>query len=377
MEFIYKYCNPNIRDLERPLHGGNIFEKYSKNLNEWKDLIDFSTNINPLGPSKEALNAIQNNLWQISYYPETTSRLLREEISNFFNKQISPESVIVCSGLTELINLTAEVLIQPNNEVLIPVPTYGEYSWAVKKYGGNPRFHFLKAEENFHMDKLIDSIHPNIRAIYLCNPNNPTAYLENPKLLSEIIEFAYKNRTFVFVDEAFIDFCDSNSSLVNKINNHPNLIVFRSFTKFFALTGLRIGYGLANKEIIKLLMKGKLSWNVNCLAQIGAINSLKDQNYIQNTLKIINKEREFLLNSLKNIKNIKVFPSATSYILFQLNSEIDSGIFEEKLMQKRIMIRNCSSFEGLDNSFFRIGIKMRTDNTKLIKNIRTILDEEY
>ncbi|NVM04560.1 MAG: histidinol-phosphate aminotransferase family protein [Candidatus Helarchaeota archaeon] len=376
MEFIYKFCNPNIRDLERPLHGGNIFEKYSKTLIEWKDLIDFSTNINPLGPSKEALNAIQNNLWQISYYPETTSQLLREEISIFFNKQISPESVIVCSGLTELINLTAEVLIRPNNEVLIPVPTYGEYSWAVEKFGGRPMFHFLKAQENFCMDKLIESISPNIRVIYLCNPNNPTARLENPKLLKEIIEYANKNKIFVLVDEAFIDFCDSKSSLVIQINNHPNLIVFRSFTKFFALTGLRIGYGLANKEIIKLLMKGILSWNVNCLAQIGAINSLRDQNYIQNTLKIMNKEREYLLNSLKNFKNIRVFPSATSYILFQLNPEIEPRVFEEKLMQNRIMVRNCGSFKGLDNSFFRIGIKKRADNEKLINIIRKILDEE-
>lgn len=376
MDFLNNKSNPNIKNLKRPAHGGNIYEKYSTNLDKWKELLDFSTNINPLGPSKKALKVIKNNFWQISYYPETNSTLLREEISNYFNKIIPSESIIVCSGLTELIDLTASVFIQVDTKVLIPIPTYEEYAWAVNKYGGQNQFVLLDSNNNFKMDQLIQHITKDLGAIYICNPNNPTSRLENSKFMTEIIELAEKNEILVFIDEAFIDYCDSKSSQIFQINSYPNLIVFRSFTKFFALTGLRIGYGVANKNIIELLMKAKLSWNVNCLAQTAAIYSLKDHNFIIKSLRIMNNEKNYLLNSLNQIDGIKVFPPDTNFILIQLNSNIDPKIFEKKLLKNKIMIRNCGSFQGLDDSFFRIGIKLQNDNKKLIICIKKILEEE-
>jgi len=374
LEFLERKTNLFIKNLKRPAHGGNIFEKFSKNMDDWKDLIDFSTNINPLGPSKEALKIIQNNLWQIPYYPESNSQLLREEISNFFDNIILSEEIIVCSGLTELINLTAEVFIKPNSKVLIPVPTYGEYNWAIKKYGGTSRTISLKPEENFRMNVIIKYLTREISALYICNPNNPTARLEDPNIIEKIVETAGKNEILVFIDEAFIDYCNSDSSFVFKLNQYPNVVIFRSFTKFYALSGLRIGYGVANKKIIEILMKAKLSWNVNCLAQIAAIHSLRDIKYKEETLRIMKREREFLLSALKKINLIKVYPSDTGFILFQLNSNLDPKKFEAKLFENKIMIRNCGNFRGLDNSYFRIGIKVRKDNEKLINCIKQILE---
>ena len=373
MEFFHKICNPNLKNLDHAVHGGNISKKYSKNLDKWKEILDFSTNINPIGPSKNVLTAIENNLWQIAYYPESSSLLLREEVSNFFGNKISPESLIICAGLTELINLTAEVFIQPNSKVLIPVPTYEDYKWAVNKFGGKTKFLNLQSQDNFRMDSIIEYITPDISSIYICNPNNPTARLENSKLMIEIVELANNNNILVFVDESFIDYCDPKSSLIFQIQNYPNLIIFRSFTKFFALTGLRIGYGISNENIIELLMKGKLPWNVNCLAQVAAIYAIRDQIFIRNSRENINKERNYLINSLKNIAGIKVFPSDTGFILFQLKSNIDPNKFEEKLLENKILIRNCSSFQGLDDTYYRIGIKLRKDNEKLIKILKKLL----
>ncbi len=373
MAFLEQICNPNIKNLERPLHGGNIFKKFSKNLEDWKNVIDFSTNVNPLGPSKEAIKAIQDNIWQISYYPESTSQILREELVNFYNKKISSSSIIVSSGLTELINLTAEVFIKPKTKVLIPIPTYDEYAWAVKKFGGIPAFHYLNSEENFQMNKIFESLTQDITALFICNPNNPTARLENSNFLKEVVEAAKKKDILVCVDEAFIDYCDSNSSLVLDIKQNQNLIVFRSFTKFFALTGLRISYGVADEKIINLLMKAKLSWNVNCLAQTAAVCSLKDRNFIEQTLRLIKNEKKFLFESLKRMNGIKVYPSDTGFILFQLMAEINPKEFEKRLLENNIMIRNCGSFQGLNESFFRIGIKFREDNEKLINIMNDIL----
>ncbi|MHA1380034.1 MAG: pyridoxal phosphate-dependent aminotransferase [Candidatus Helarchaeota archaeon] len=375
MEFLEKITNPFIVNLKRPAHGGNIFEKFSNIMDDWKNIMDFSTNINPLGPSKEAIKAMQENLWQIPFYPESNSHILREEISNYFANKISPQSIIVCSGITELINLVVEVFIRPQNKVLIPIPTYEEYGWAVKKIGGRIKYFNLKAQENFGLNNIAESLTRDIKGIFICNPNNPTARLESVNFLSELTKIAYKKGILVFLDEAFIDYCDSKSSLVFKVSQYPNLIVFRSFTKFFALSGLRIGYGVANKKIIKLLMNAKLSWNVNCMAQTAALYSLRDTNYIQDTLNIINEERKFMLSSLNAINSVEVFSSDTGFIFFRIKPQIDPKIFEASLLKNKIMIRNCGSFQGLDNTYFRIGIKMRKANQKLLTCIKKICEE--
>jgi len=164
--------------------------------------------------------------------------------------------------------------------------------------------------------------------------------------------------------------------LVSEVENYPNLFILRSFSKIFGLAGLRIGYGVAHSDIIDLLSRVKTPWNVNCLAQVAAITALNDDEYLRRTLKLIKSERAFLLHELKKIDGFKVFTTHANFILVDIR---DSGFtateLKERLLKYGILIRDCSSFRGLDKYYIRIAVRKRWENERLIKTLKKVLNE--
>lgn len=345
-----------VLNLKKAIHGGDVW-----NFSDVK--IDFSSNVNPLGPSEKAMKAVKNSLWKCAHYPDSNTRELKKALSEYLG--VSTENIIVGNGSTEMIKNFCEAFINKGDEILIPQPTYSDYEVYARLYGAKIAFVPDK--------KTISTINSKTRAIFLCNPNNPTG--RAVEKLEEIIEKAQNYSALVFLDEAYTEFTDQES-FCSRIEDFENLFVLRSLTKFFALPGLRMGYGIANKEIIECLEKLRLPWNLNTLAQVAAIESIEDGKYIRESKKFMKKERDFLYKELSKIQNLKVFPSEANFFLIDLRKAgIKASTAKKKLIEKGMLIRDCSSFRGLNEYFIRVCVRNREENVGLVRELKSIVGE--
>jgi len=369
---ITELARNEIKDLEPCIHGGDIWKSAREYGLHYENILDFSANVNPLGPSRKAMEAIKNSFWQIPFYPDSNSTALREAISH----HIEEVNVIAGNGSTELIYLFSEVFIEKGEESLIPAPTFGEYENAVRKVGGKTRHIKSNLDFTINLTNVLKEIRPATKAIFLCNPNNPTSTLIPKENLLEMIEEASKEHVLVFLDEDFMEFVDEGRrfSLASEVETYQNLFILRSFTKVFGLTGLRVGYGIACEEIINLLLKAKIPWNVNCLAQAAAIVALRDVEYLEKTRGLISEEKPFLLNKLRQIKDFKVFPAHANFIFIDVRQTgFTAAQLKEKMLKYEILIRDCSSFRGLDEYYIRVAIRTRQDNEKLLAVLKKLI----
>ena len=354
--------NPNTVSHIPASHGG-IFS--IKNPNE--KIIDFSSNVNPLGCHPGVKKYLKKQLQKIHIYPDSESTRLRSNLKWFTG--ISTSQILIGNGATEIIYNFCSAFVNKKSKVLIPCPTFSEYEKAVKFSSGKIiPFKSLNLNEDFQ--KFIAKI-PIKGIVFICNPNNPTGEILSKKNMEQIVKIAEKKSTLVFVDETFIELVpDSNPSLVKTIKKYENLFILRSFTKSFGLAGLRIGYGLGSKKIIETLQRIKIPWNVNCIAQSAASAALCYSNFLDKSRQNIKKEKFFLMNSLSKLEWMSCFNSSTNFIL--IKTKINSKILQKKLLKKNILIRDCSTFCGLNENYVRIAVKNRKENQILIKSLGEI-----
>ncbi|MFH1994635.1 MAG: threonine-phosphate decarboxylase CobD [Nitrospinota bacterium] len=349
-------------------HGGNIWTQDQKIRGK---IIDFSASINPLGFPKGVKNVIRKNIDSIVHYPAPKSDDLKKSLANIH--EIDSDNLLIGNGSIELIYLIVGAL--GAQRVLIPIPTFSEYEFASR--GARAKCLFLKSNEKtgFKIDteKLLRLI-PQVDLVFLCNPNNPTGQLFKKMDILEILSVCHKNNTILIIDEAFIDFVSGNKgeiSLISEAATLKNLLVLRSLTKKFAIPGLRLGYLVGERSLIRNISCHLYPWNVNRLAQVAGMEAIEDQAYIKKTELFINRERSFLRKGLKGIEGVKLFDSTANYFLCKLENRVafDVNRLQEKLIDKNIIIRNCSNFRGLSNRFFRVAIRKRADNVSLIKSL--------
>jgi threonine-phosphate decarboxylase len=374
MKFTSRLVRENIKDLKPCVHGGEVWEAASKNGLREEEILDFSSSVNPLGPSKMALEAIKANLGHIPSYPDSNSSELREAVASHF-EGVSKDNVVAGNGSTELIYLFVETFMKKGDVALIPAPTFGEYERAVRRIGEEPKHVKPNADFQFGLEVFARDL-SGVKIVFLCNPNNPTSVLMQPEHLTDIVERAFEENVFVFLDEDFLEFVDGEEhlSLIGKISKYPNLFVLRSFTKIFGLTGLRIGYGVASEEIINSLLNAKIPWNVNCLAQAAAIAALEDEEHLKKTRYLIKGEKAFLTQGLTAIEAFKVFPADANFIFVDVRkSGYTAGELKEKMLGDGVLIRDCSSFRGLDEYYIRVAVKTRRENEKLLESFKNIV----
>ena len=350
-------------------HGGNIYRLAEElGLPESK-IIDFSASINPLGVSKRVGDKIKKGLKDLSHYPDPDTKELRGKIAQYHD--IEPETLLCGNGSTELIYLIPRAF-KPE-KVLIPSPTFSEYERACRttSYKLQVKSYKLKKENNFDInpDEFISSLVTHHSSLpfdmaFLCNPNNPTGRLLKKNDVFEIAEAAKKLKCLLIVDEAFIDF-HPEESVIKDTHDNPYLIVLRSMTKFYALTGLRVGYGVFPSYLINKLKEFKEPWTVNTLAQKAAIAAIRDNEYISKTLRLIKSEKDFLENGFRKI-GIEFFPSDANFYLLRFNNANEIIL---SLLKKGILVRDCSNFAGLDGSYIRIAVKSREDNMQLLEEL--------
>ncbi|MEW6089132.1 MAG: threonine-phosphate decarboxylase CobD [bacterium] len=354
------------------IHGGNIW-LYPEN----KRLVDFSANINPLGIPKSLKINIIRNIDRLINYPEPESTGVKKLLAAYHN--IKEDNLIAGNGSIELIYLIPRALNIKN--ALVITPAFSEYEFALKANKSGIVFHKTKEKDNFKIDiQAVEKLLKNMDAVFLGNPNNPTGnFLEKDELF-ELVKYCEINNKLMVVDEAFIGFLFNGEefSLIEKVNRTKNLIVIRSLTKLYAIPGLRIGYAAGHKDLIKMLRGIQYPWNVNLFAQAAVKDILEADKYIKDTRKNISTEKDFLFNNLRKAEGVKVFCPSVNFILCKLrNRKIkNADELKDKLISKGILIRSCGNFRGLNNEYFRVAIRKRRENIKLIKALKDVLGEK-
>lgn len=354
--------------------GGEILKRADEYAIPLNDMIDFSSNTNPLGPPEGLLNLLKEYLPLIQFYPDQDSDRLKALLGEYL--RIEKERIIITNGASELIYLLSKSLL--SSPCLIPSPTFSEYAYSMESSGKVVRYLKLREDENFriHLDGILQVL-DGLASIFICNPNNPTGNLIRYEELMRIIDEAGRRGVMVVVDEAFIEFdpMSHSSSLINE--DLENLFVIRSMTKFFSIPGLRLGYGVGPKEVIERLEKVKPPWNVNLLAQLAAMEIIKDDDFILKTREFVPNERGFLQDAIAGIEGLFPYPSFANFLLVRLPHFVDSTILTKRLGMRGLLVRDCSSFDPLGKRFIRIGIRKREENLRLIQALKEELSGEW
>ena len=379
-------------------HGGNIYKVFrEKNI---KEILDYSSNINPYGIPESLKKRITENLEVLERYPDPDYVELRQKLANL--NKVNLSDIVLGNGATEIIFLFMKV-INPK-KILIVSPTFGEYERAVKateisgdtvslssSNGDNKNIENKKIEIEYFELKESDDFKLNIGnlknelenkydLLIICNPNNPTGKFLKLAQTEEILKECNKYDTKLFIDEAFIEFLadEMKESIINTEENKKNLFVTRAFTKFFAIPGLRLGYGMYfDKELEKKISEKKEPWSVNNIAEMAGLTVLDDTEYIEKTLKWIVEEKIYMYEKLNEISGIKVYETEVNFITGKIDEKLFSEglnvkVLREKMLEQGILIRNASNFKFLDERFFRLAIKDRESNDRVIKVLKGI-----
>ena len=310
---------------------------------------------------------LKRQLGSISEYPDSDSVNLRKALQWYC--KIPHEQIVIGNGATEIIYNFCKAFLSKKTPVLIPIPTFGEYEAAAKLSGCKITF-FKTMNLASNLDNFIKKI-PKNGCVFVCNPNNPTGKLLSKRNLLKIIQAAKKKSSLAFVDESFIELVsESNQSIIKYVKKFSNLFILRSMTKSFGLAGIRVGYGIGSKQIISILNNLKIPWNVSGLAQHAARAALCSISYLNNAKKIIENESQYLRNSISKIDGFECHDAAANFILIKTKQK--SKTIQKKLLKKKILIRDCSSFRGLNNNYIRIAVKTRKENQKLVKALEKI-----
>ena len=332
--------------------------------------VDCSSSINPLGTSHKAITAIKMNVNSLAAnYPDPECRELKKSLSRYV--KVDPECISVGNGAIEIIYWFAQTA-SIKGQVVIPAPTFCEYERASQKMGAKVIFVPLR---NFELeaDEVIEKAR-RADAVFLCNPNNPTGKLATKQIMKIIQNVDSSTR--ILLDECFIELADNPNTnmIIDRISEFDNLVILRSLTKSFGLAGLRIGYSVCNRTLAKKLSANKIPWNVNALAQVAAAAALSDKRYLSKARTLVKKERKFLHNNICKLKLFTPLKSDSNYFLVHLHRR-NSKQFRDVLVKRTgVLVRDCSTFTGMDSQYIRLAVKKRKENVLLLKALE-VFDE--
>lgn len=350
------------------MHGGNLAWAAALAGCSPSAILDFSASINPLGAPRSAIAAIQNSLDLLREYPDPEYAALRSALGKFH--QISPEWILPGNGAAELLTWACWDLAKLEVTYLL-TPAFSDYFRALKAFGAKIDRCPLKMQGNRSKFKIQnEKLSLQGAGFLLNNPHNPTGRLfTRESILPYLEEFS-----LVVVDEAFMDFLtpDRQQSLIDAVQNYPNLVILRSLTKFYSLPGLRIGYAIAHPDRLNEWQQRRDPWSVNVLAEIAAIAMLRDTVFQHQTWDWLASAKPLLFSGLEQLPGLQPLPSAANFFL--VKTEQSSSEIQRQLLERfRILIRDCLSFAELGDRYFRVAVRSRDENQRLVESLTKIL----
>ena len=372
------------------MHGGDIYSHKIK--------LDFSINVNPLELPFRAKIAYFRAFKKISNYPDQECRALTAALSKTLG--IPAERLVFGNGASELIQ--AVLGAEKACRVLLFAPCFTGYRKAIEACGARPLYFHLNEDDDFELserdfDRLSQVIlQEKADFLILTNPNNPNGKLFNVKIVEKIIQLCNNSKVKVLIDQCFIELCDYEQTLQSQ-SLSAGIYILRAFTKTYAIPGLRLGYCICPDESSAITLKTQLpEWNVSSVAQEVGLALLKSLNFLKRARAVIRREREYLSSKLKAL-GFKLYDSEANFLLFkdesgsgslpsQAEGDADGGeqnshvpldaplpaSLYQKLLKQKILIRECSDYEGLGKGWYRIAVKKHSQNRRLIKAIKKV-----
>jgi threonine-phosphate decarboxylase len=359
-------------------HGGDVWGFARKYNIPLEKVLDFSGPINFLGPSTKAVEAVRQFAKRIRFYPDPNPVELRAEIAKYVGHGVDAANIILGNGSIELIYMIAEVFPY-GFKAVIPVPSFSEYEKAALRVGGEPIFVKLPDDFALNVESVKRAMTADTRIVSICNPHSPSGTLYSREAVLDLVDFCRKKDVVVSVDENYIEFAEKGqeTTMAGYVKKYENLFVIRSVTKFYGMPGIRLGYGIATESLIDTLQTVRQPWSINSLAGNVTLAAFKDTDFIDNTKYTIAKERAVFAKMLSEIGGLHVFPSVTNFLLVKiLNPKYTSTMLKEKMAKKGLLIRDCNTFVGLDNSYFRVTVRSSEDNLRLVKALSGLLKKK-
>ncbi len=349
-------------DSPERAHGGDRSKMAEILAVDEDSLLDFSSNINPLGPPAGVIKAVAEAATRIDRYPDQwAERFIRAAAEHH---SVPVGCVLAANGSIELIHLLS-VAFEPKTVALV-APDFCEYEISFGKRS-ELRFVELERGDGFDLDFAAAPLR-EADVVVLSNPNNPTGLLLDPERLRHLALRRGRDGKITVVDEAFIDFAP-DASLIGKVET--GLIILRSVTKFYSLAGLRLGYLIADQEHIGKLKTHHWPWSVNALAIAAGIAALEDSLFRRRSLEVMSELRKALFDSLSALSWLKPHPSAANYLLVELMGDLRSTDLTWALAKGGILVRDCSSFRGLGDRFIRVAVRTAEENSRLLEAIES------
>ena len=351
------------------IHGGNIYDgEIRETCGEGNArLLDFSANINPLGMPESVRDAVIHALSDAVHYPDPLCRKLKHALAEEYG--LSPENFICGNGGADLIYRLAYAL-RPGR-ALLTAPTFAEYEEALRQVGTECIFHELQGDLEVRYD-ILEQMDTSVDVMFLCNPNNPTGLLIHPDLLLRILAKAERRGILLVLDECFLDFTGQEErSFVPYIKETKHLFILKSFTKMYAMPGLRLGYGISgNRELLEHMEASGQCWGVNVLASAAGIAALGEKEYRQQAIRLVKEERIFLKAELES-NGMQVWDGQADYLFFRAPGIRD---LYERLLPYGILIRRCGNYRGLNTEYYRIAVKDHESNKWFVEALKKVND---
>lgn len=348
------------------LHGGDIRGASLQSGRPEAELLDYSANINPLGMPFGVWEAVAGCLDRALNYPDPFCRELTAAIA--VREGVREGQILCGNGGADLIYRLVYAL-RPK-KALVTGPAFVEYEEALCQVDTEVCCHYLQPEEGFRVtEKILEAMTPDLDLMFLCSPNNPTGLLTDRSLLLRILKRAEELDIRLFLDECFLDFVPEKAqyTMVSLLEEHPKLILLKSFTKLYAMPGLRLGYVLsADGELLERMRRAGQPWAVSEPAQAAGIAALQadgDDGFRRRTAEMIRQERHFLKEGLEAL-GLQVLEGQANYLCFRAEGDKELA---GRMLERGILIRSCANYRGLSEEYYRVAVRGHEENEKLLE----------
>ena len=338
-------------------------------------MLEFSGPINFMGPPPKAVEAVKQNARLIKFYPDPNPVEFKESIAEYVGHGVSADNILLGNGSIELIYMITEALPQVF-KALIPVPSFSEYEKAALRVGGEVTFVQLPADFSMDHEKIKAAVTDDTKIVCICNPHSPSGRLYSKDEVMDLVDFCQKKDIIFSIDENYIEFADEGdkNTVAGMVKDYDNLFVIRSVTKFYGMAGLRFGYAVAATNLIDKLETVRQPWSMNGLVNTTTLAAFSDTEFIKNTKETINRNRAQLAKDLTSIEGLQVHPSTTNFLLVKITDrKVTSTTLKEQLAKEKILVRDCCTFMGMDDSYIRITVRSEKDNKTLVETIKKVM----
>ncbi len=326
-----------------------------------------SFNENPLGPSQKAIDAMQSSLSELNLYPSSNGEAVLHRIAE--KEGVLPENIILSNGADEMIILVAQTFLEPEDEVIIPAVTFVQYLAAANLMGAKPVFSPMNEDLSIDLEAILERITPRTKLVCLCNPNNPTGTVIPSHQLKAFLK-RVPEHVLVVLDEAYHEYADGDeyATSVEFVKELKNVFVIRTFSKIYSLAAARIGYGIGQAELVDVINHVRPPFNVNHIAQAGALASLDDEEHSAAARSLNHTGKQLLYEAFEEL-GMSYLKSCANFVY--VDTGRDCKVLFEKLAERGIIVRTLSGY-GLPTSL-RVSIGKQEEMAAFIRALKEII----